>query len=183
MKKIFLALAVFTLTTPALADSGDVPENFEDAILRESAADQGIEAPRAKHKKKKREDKDMADLPQGFEEAILAESAADQGVDLSKSTKKRAKAREKNKNAKAEDVKDMIEKVIKYNELYGEEDGPSNEEECVEATSSQVELSACLEMLGLRSSVLSSRQVPAKKAPGSHSGNANGKPSMDFNTD
>lgn len=206
MKNIFFALAAFTIAIPTMADSGEVPGNFDEAILRESAADQGVETntskfgkatpvPKLKHKAVHKIEKSGADaakkkedLPAGFEEAILRESAADQGIDTgSKKIDPMAlpdvgPVPKSRPTKKTKDMKKLIAAFIKYNELHGDEQ-PATEEECVEASLSQVELSACLEVLGLRSSVLSSRQVAGKKTPGAHDSESHGDTYMEFKKD
>jgi hypothetical protein len=204
MKNFLLLLAAFSFAAPAFAE--DVPENFEEAILRESADDQGKnpfgevkkadpsinpftgkrekKAAKAKNpfeKVKSAQAEEAKDLPEGFEEAILGESADDQGFEK-KDHKKETKAEGKRSAAKAKDMKKLIAEFIKYNELHGDEQ-PATEDECVEVSSTKAELSACLEVLGLHSSVVSSRHAAHKKTPGSYGSDSHEKASMDFKTD
>jgi hypothetical protein len=188
MTKLLLALAAFTFITPAMADSGEVPENFDEAILRESAADQGLDSPRSKANRKAEAADDAKDLPAGFEEAILNESAGDQGYERKEKAKakslkdpkeKSKKTQAKSKKHKPKEMKDLIAAFIKYNELRGDEQAES-EDECAEMASSQEEFDACIEMLGLNRSVVSSRHVAGKKNPGRHNDGEHEKSSVDF---
>lgn len=147
MKPSLLLLAALSLSTPAWADSGETPANFEEAILRESAADQGAEW--RKERKGKSGKNSVA---------------------------------EKKRQAKEQDVKDMIAKIIRYNETHGVI-APANEQECVESSSSEEDLRACLSLLQDGRAVLSSRAVTRKKAPGALGGESHDKAFMEFQTD
>lgn len=146
MKKILLALMALSLALPAFADSGDVPENFEEAILRESAGDQGVDSVAGEEQ--------GDELPAGFEDAILRESAADQGIDMKVSKKKikkkaaatakKGKQKIKKATAKRESDEDFLRRMAMINDIFGEY--PSTEEECRKTTDDPIHFQTCMEM-------------------------------------